>query len=572
MKQFLFLFTAVSVLSYGLVFTRAFNLGGIDANALSVPTASPAPNAINTPVPVRPLDFTIARLEAFIRVPSGVVEKPFVILSGYQTYTSEGSIVTLSGSVGDKTFNCPSSPCGVEFPESAQITFRAENNLGKKSDEVQASILVTKVTGGYSVTILTLGKFVTFSDSCANIWQNADSASPFWAKFPQDPAELNTQKTLYYLASRLLETGVVNAKDCPGGGFDNLSPNGCGIERAREQMTIWQNQYDFNIWLTGRDEHIPPYILKTLLEVESQFWPTSQRLFLDELGLGQINQLGIDVLLRTNPALYSQICATSLYRCDQPYEKLAPIDRALIRGALVQSLDAACPTCEYGVNINKAAQSIPLIAKVMYANCVQTKSLLKLNGVKASYEDSWKLTLVSYHSGFGCLQNALAKSAKNRIEVDWDTVSKNLDCRGSAAYVDKFWGSMLSYYTYAKKPPEIPTIKMDFPTPQPSPTPVATNARITVRIFMDQNGDGIQQPGETLDNVQVVLTLENGLNYTAYSKNGTVEFKLSNVSPGLRGVINLPGLYRSAQIKVPTNGDVSLVFVFANPIQATPTP
>ena len=40
----------------------------------------------------------------------------------------------------------------------------------------------------------------------------------------------------------------------------------------------------------------------------------------------------------------------------------------------------------------------------------------------------------------------------------------------------------------------------------------------------------------------------------------------------VRGVINLPGLYRSAQVKVPTNGDVSLVFVFANPIQATPTP
>ena len=586
MKRFLFLLIAISAISYGISFSRFVHPGDIQASSIGTPTSTPSPQPFLSPSPTpiieithtpspltTPIGIISPKLEAFIRVPSGVVPKPYVILSGYQSFPGASGSVTLSGFVQEKSFYCPASPCALEFPETAQISFRAMNNNGDSSSEVQANILVTKMTDGYSVSIITLGKFVIFSDSCANIWQNAELSPPTWARFPQDPADLNTEKSLYYLAGRLLTTGVVNANDCPGGGWANNSPNACGLTKVKDQMTSWQNQYDLNIWLAGRDQHIPPVILKTLLEIESQFWPTSQRLFLDELGLGQINQLGIDVLLRTNPALYFEVCTSALFRCDQPYESLSGIDRALIRGTLVQSLDAACPTCLYGVNVNKASQSIPLIAKVLYANCVQADAILKLHGVTANYEDSWKFTLVSYHSGFGCLQSAVEKSsAEAGTQIDWKTVAANLECQGAVDYIDKFWASLQTFNNYLKKQEVLANIQLQNPIPASNPTIIFSNARILVKIFVDKNGDGIQQPDETLDNVQVKLDLENGVSLTQVSMNGIAIFDLSRISVGVKGKISLPGLYRSASIQVPDKGEIPIIFIFTKPILPTQIP
>jgi hypothetical protein len=586
MKRFLFLLIAISAVSYGVSFSRLIHPGDTHTNGIGTPTvtATPPPVFTSSPTPIieitptpslltTPSGIITPKLEAFIRAPSGIVPIPYVILSGYQSFPADSGPVSISGFVQDKSFFCPTSPCGLQFPTTAQITFHARNNNGDTSSEIQANILVTKMADGYSVSIITLGRFVVFSDSCANIWQNAEPSPPSWARFPQDPADLDTEKSLHYLAGRLLTTGVVNANDCPGGGWDNNAPNACGLARVKDQMTSWQNQYDLNIWLAGRDQHIPPVILKTLLEIESQFWPTSQRLFLDELGLGQINQLGIDVLLRTNPGLYFEVCTSALFRCDQPYESLSPIDRALIRGTLVQSLDAACPTCLYGVNLNKATQSIPLIAKVLYANCVQADAILKLHEVTANYEDSWKFTLVSYHSGFGCLQSAIEKSsAEAGTQIDWKTVSANMECQGAVDYIDKFWASLLTFNNYLKKQEVLANIQLQNPGPVATPTLILSNARILVKIFVDKNGDGIQQPDETLDNVQVNLDLENGVTLTQVSTNGIAVFDMSRISVGVRGKISLPGLYRSASIQVPASGEIPIIFIFTKPILPTQLP
>ncbi len=585
MKRSLFLFVAVSALSYGVFFSSVVHPGSAIASYTSTPTSTQSPNnvagtaiaphkeIISTPTLLpAPLDISRPKLEGFIRVPSGVVPQPYVILSGYQSFPGDTGNLTIIGSVQSKSFYCPLSPCALIFPETGQIKFRIKNQAGDSSSEVDANILVTKVANGYSTTILTLGKFVVFSDSCANIWQNGESLPPDWAKFPQDPGELNTEKNLYYLAARLLTAGAVDAKDCPNGGWEGNSPNACGMTKVKNQMVAWQNQYDLNIWLVGRDEHIPPIILKTLLEIESQFWPTSQRLFLDELGLGQINQLGIDVLLRTNPGLYQQVCTNALYKCDKPYENLTGIDRALIRGTIVQSLDAACPTCLYGVNLNKASQSISLIAKVLYANCVQANSILKLHSVTANYEDSWKFALVSYHSGFGCLQNAVDLASITEGKISWQSVSENLSCQGAVGYIDKFWASLNGFNKSLKQPGELTFTSLQIPTPVPTPTPFFSNAHIMVKIFVDKNGDGIQQQGETLENVQVNLDLENGVSFTQITRDGKAEFSLGNVSVGVKGKVSLPGLYRSASIQVPPSGEIPIIFIFARPILPTQLP
>lgn len=319
MKRTIFLIVFLSFLSYSVSLSRVFN------SEAAATSSSPTPKISQTPDPIPTSSFTPRveatftptsqyqainsikpKLEAFIQVPSGTVSRPYVILSAYQSFSSESGPVSIRGTVQDKSFVCPSAPCALDFPASGQITFWAYNQNGVTSTENQANVQITAMTsGGYTLSIITLAKFVIFSDACASIWQNAESVPPSWAIFPQNPADLNTDKSLFYLASKLITSGAVNAKDCPGGGGGYNSPNACGMSTARDQMVAWQNQYDLDIWLTSRNDRIPPILLKTLIEVESQFWPTTQRLFLDEIGLGQVNQLGIDVVLRTNPDIYS---------------------------------------------------------------------------------------------------------------------------------------------------------------------------------------------------------------------------------------------------------------------------
>jgi hypothetical protein len=275
--------------------------------------------------------------------------------------------------------------------------------------------------------------------------------------------------------------------------------------------------------------------------------------------------------LRSDSAVYQQFCKGTLSNCDTPYNGLPKSKQALIRGRLVQTMDASCSTCPYGINLNKANQSIPLIAKVLKANCQQTKSILNLNNVSANYEDSWKFTLVSYHSGFGCLETAIEKSISEEATVDWKTVSGNLSCTGAASYVDQFWTLMQNFAGYKKKNGELALIQLQNPSVLPAAS-TSSNARIVVKTYYDQNGNGIQDPNEALDNVLVTLDLENGVSITKISQNGMAIFDIGNISVGVKGKINLPGLYQSAFITVPVSGDIPIIFIFTKPILPTQLP
>jgi len=540
-----------------------------------LPSTTPFIELTNTPLPPgKSIGYMKPVLEAFISIPQGPVAQPYVILSGYKTYTNLTEPVSISGTVGDQSFECASSPCNLNFPKSGVISFHALTGSGAVSEDNQADILVTGSTEGYYLTILTLGKFVVFSDSCGSLWNSPQSEHPQWAAFPQNPAELNTDKSLHYLASRLMASGVVDAKDCPGGGSDGTAPNPCGLKKVKDQMIAWQNQYDFDIWLAGRDQHIPPVMLKSLLELESQFWPITQRLFLDEIGLGQINQLGVDVLLRTNPVLFQQVCSTALYNCNLPYTSMSGLDRSLIRGTLALVLDSSCPSCQYGVDLNKASQSIPLIAQIIYSNCMQSKSILSAHGFTANYDDNWKFTMVSYHSGFGCLQAALDKIPASSGEVTWKDIAPNLTCPGSSEYIDKLWTS-LETFKNNKKEPSAPTIvQLQTPTPMPplpTHTLILSSARLEVKVFVDLNGDGIRQDNEAVDNVQVNLNIA-GETRILVTQHGVVTFDLTGLEVGSRGKLSLPGLYRSASIVVPESGTLPIVFIFVKPVLPTRLP
>ncbi len=351
------------------------------------PTATTPPELFLTGTPggssnvlITPTGNPSSQVYAYVQAPSGALEKPYVILKAFTATPTANSISMISGLVNSKQFVCPGDTCILYLEGSSNLVFRAYTDSGASSDDVIASINVNSGPDGYTVSVTSVNQFTTFTNACSNIWGAYDEVNATWDDFVQFPYELNTKKTLHTLATQLLLNGIVDASSCPAGGLSvSLDwPTACGLEKATPKMIEWQNQYDDYIWLASKDNGIPPKILKTLFEIESQFWPGNSRFYVDEFGLGQLNQLGVDVLLRRDPALYDQVCPSVLANCTSPYVSLPPVEQAMIRGAVASLTDASCPTCDYGLDLAKAKESVSLFSRLLKANCEQVDYLLAL--------------------------------------------------------------------------------------------------------------------------------------------------------------------------------------------------
>jgi len=147
-------------------------------------------------------------------------------------------------------------------------------------------------------------------------------------------------------------------------------------------------------------------------------------------------------------------------------------------------------------------------------------------------------------------------------------------CPGAVSYVDKFWSSLNSFFYYPLKKPdwEIVPLQNQATVPTTAATPNTSTTRILVRVFVDNNSDGVQQPNETLDDVLVNLDLENGVSMSQKSRNGTAIFEIPGISRVVKGFVTLPGLYRSAPIQVSNTGEISVTFIFTKPILPTQLP
>jgi hypothetical protein len=415
---------------------------------------------------------------------------------------------------------------------------------------------------------------------------------------------LNTKKTLHTLATQLLLNGIVDAKACPAGGLSlGLNwPTACGLEKAQSKMIEWQNQYDDYIWTTSRDAGMPPKILKTLIEIESQFWPGNQRFYLDEYGLGQLNQLGVDVLLRQDPTLYQKVCPGVLADCSHPYVTLERSQQAMIRGAVIaQYADASCADCPYGFDLNKAKQSVSLLGQVLVANCHQVDTILSQTvvvdedvaaatatavvatvqaggqNIDTRYEDLWRFTLLSYHSGSSCFQQALIATKKDNKTVDWENLSKELKCKGGADYVDGFMETLkaFDFYRYDLTDADIVVpVSTIVPTRTavPTPTPYISTAKIRVQVFMDRNGNKTPDEGEWIDAMSVLLTTSNNDQITQRTVNGITVFDMTGYTPGIGINVSLPGLYRSESFVLPEQGEKVVTFIFEQPVLPTKLP
>jgi hypothetical protein len=546
-----------------------------------------------------------ARLYAYVQAPSGALERPYVILKAFSA-PPRAVPLSIRGFVDSQEFICPSDSCVMHLDGNARFVFRAYSEDGLVSDEVISTVDVTRGQDGFFVTINTVSQFTTFVNACSNLWGIYDETNVTWDDFVQFPHELNTRKTLHSLATQLLLNGIVDASDCPAGGLSvSLDwPTACGLERATPKMIEWQNQYDDYIWLASRDVGIPPKLIKTLIEVETQFWPGNSRFYLDEYGLGQVSQLGMDILLRRDPAYYQQVCSTVLLptQCASAYVSLSPEAQAMIRGAAVRQMDATCPSCDYGLDLNRAKESVSLIAKVLRANCEQVDYIMSLAVVErdedadqatataavatliaggdttlTSYEDMWRFTFLAYHSGLSCFQQAVTATKRERLPVNWENVAGNLTCRGGEDYTNAFMDNLFAFdfYRYESNEQDVvipaSTIIPTW-TPPSTSTPFISTAQVRVQVFMDRNGNQQPDPGEWIDAMSVQLDTSNNEQITQRTQEGIAVFDMSGFTPGIGITVSLPGLYRSESFVLPEQGEVLVTFMFEQPVLPTSLP
>jgi hypothetical protein len=281
--------------------------------------------------------------------------------------------------------------------------------------------------------------------------------------------------------------------------------------------------------------------------------------------LGQINQLGVDVLLRNDFGFYRSVCEEVFTNCSAPYLSLSPSQQAIIRGAAVRLADVSCESCPYGIDLTKSQNSISLIARLLKANCEQVNAILNDSSIRfadpdvyaatatasaatataggvedatSAYEDLWRFTLASYHSGLSCFREAVIATKKENLPVTWENVSKQFKCKSGVTYADGFMGVLETFDLYLYQPGEddIPYVMPSYSptrTPIPTPTPYVSSARIKVLVYLDRNGNGSPDLDEWIDAMTVEVKTSGAEPAVQRTQNGVTVFDMSGYRPGI---------------------------------------
>jgi len=273
-----------------------------------------------------------------------------------------------------------------------------------------------------------------FIDSCALIWQaQPPPGRPPWLMTPDIGGSLATYNDYYYLAGRLIANNIVKADHCRAGGLDGMGyANECGMDAARPFNHYWQNQFDPNIIDAAYEVGVPAQLMKNLFARESQFWPGTFY-YPNEYGLGQITNNGVDVLFIWNTKFYNEFCPLILSKdsCSSSYIQLNRQDRDMLRGAVIAQINADCPDCLTGIDMDRTKLGIPFTANLLVANCHQVAEMVTYitdytPGAVASYQDLWLITLANYHAGSGYISNALYKTWQKTGTLNWSEIASRI--------------------------------------------------------------------------------------------------------------------------------------------------
>jgi len=383
--------------------------------------------------------------------------KPTLVFTGQEPLPNE-SIIKVEGTYNGENFACDDTDiCKFRIPETEEggvaVEFWVYSSYGDSSKIFTAQVRAQLVDEGdpdqlyYYVDVLS-SQFQGQSATCSEAWGVFPpvGGAPEWISTPTQSQDLSSDIPYTYLAANLILQGVVEAGSCPDGG---LAPgnvvNQCGMEKARDAVTEWQNQFDELILTTAKQTSVPAFLLKNLFARESQFWPG---IFYasNDVGLGQLTENGADTTLFWNRSFFNQFCPLVMdsETCGIGYTNLDEELKIELRRALVGSVNLTCEECPLGFDLTQADFSVGVFAHTLTANCEQAGQVIKnytgsTPGDVASYEDLWKFTLVNYNAGGGCLAEAISLAqGTTGLPLTWESVSPNLmgACSGAVDYVN----------------------------------------------------------------------------------------------------------------------------------------
>lgn len=384
--------------------------------------------------------------------------EPKLVLNAREPLPNE-SILNIQGLVGSDEFKCEGDECVFildnTVDEGVFLKFWAVSTYGDTSEVFTARVRVIKdddfnrLIPRWRVDIFSSQWEGSKYLSCAEGWQTYKPEKlPNWLLTPEKSSGLNSNIPYAYLAENLIKQGIVDVSTCPNGGLNSDgSINACGTEAAGNSVEKWQNRFDELIHQVAIKRDVPGQLLKNLFSRESQFWPGIFRNGSD-IGLGQMTENGADTTLLWNPIFYRQFCPLVLTNktCSSSgYSNLNKEDQKLLRNSLVNSVDARCNDCPLGIDLSRADFSVGIFAQTLLANCEQSGKVIEnITGLKPGflldYETMWKLTLVNYNAGSGCLSDAVnwSYTQNEKSKLTWDSISENLDivCPGSTDYVN----------------------------------------------------------------------------------------------------------------------------------------
>jgi hypothetical protein len=427
--------------------------------------SQPAQKQISTKLQAPIVQVTIENCIPLYTTSTSICEiEPVLVLTGIEPLQGY-SIISIEGLYAGQPFNC-GPVCRLRLPvtqeEILPLQFWAYSSYGDSSQVFEAQIRVATRDEGnpdqpfyWYVDVLSSQWAGIPVATCVEAWGVLPPVGgpPTWLSTPTQSELLGTQIPYTYLAANLIQSGAVDASSCTDGG---LLPNGgasaCGIEAARPAVNEWQNQFDEIILNTANDTGVPANLLKNLFAIESQFWPGNTK---KDIGLGQLTEQGADTALMWNPPFAKQFCPLVMdsETCGKGYLYMGEENRAYLRLALIDAVNAKCENCPLGINLDRAKFSIGVFAHTMMANCEQASQVVwNYNGEKTpgqlgiSYEDMWKFTLINYNAGGGCLATAFELASDDDAELTFEGISPYLTsgCSGATDYVNQISGSNIA--------------------------------------------------------------------------------------------------------------------------------
>jgi hypothetical protein len=436
---------------------------------------------------------------------------PSLHLIGEEPLPNE-QIITIQGYIGAEPFSCEGSECTVPLPatgsDGVTATFWAESSFGDASNTFTARVRVipwgdfaapdtqTSDTPQWYVDILSSQYLGDTQSTASQIWSSFPSVGgpPLWLSSPDHPDGLISEQPFYYLAGSLIQQGLVDVEGCENGGLESEEyANQCGLEAARPLINQWQNQFNSEIIKVANQTGVPAQLMKNIFSRESQFWP-GFAINYNEAGFGHLSDIGADTVLLWNPSFFSQFCPLVLDTsvCQRGFGNLDLSQQEMLRGALVQKVNAACPECPIGIDLSQANFSISIFARSLLANVEQVGQIIynatrQEAGQVSTYEDLWRFTLLNYNAGSGCLANAIQGAVNSRVPLTWQNVIQYLEpgiCRSGIDYVEDIAympniptpTPELTPEQTQETPPTVTSTPTAVPTtiPQPTPTPTPT--------------------------------------------------------------------------------------------------